>query len=334
MTIKIFSNLNHIQNERTCNLNPIIELMLSPNSEIKKYFEFTDQASCAYFVIPKSLDLVGKTELNYYLELAKTYKKNIISFSSGDVGKSVFYPSFIQIRLGGYLSKMSSNTFIMSPFIEDPYTIINKEFQTIDKPNLPTIGFVGHSNGSFVKLLKEFILFLRHNFYCFTGKYNLDYEKFFPSSNKRFQFLNILSKSASLKTDFIMRKKYRAGVQTEKDKQTTTLEFYHNIYNNLYTFCMRGGGNFSVRLYETLAMGRIPILLNTDCKLPFDTEIEWAKHCIIINNLDQKSIIDTIVTFHKNHDSTALENIQRSNRKLWETYFTKENFFIQFSKKI
>jgi len=75
---------------------------------------------------------------------------------------------------------------------------------------------------------------------------------------------------------------------------------------------MRGMGNFSVRFYETLAVGRIPVLLNTDCLLPLDKIINWEKHCIILNESEYKSLGNMVVNFHndlRNHEFIEIQKI-------------------------
>ena len=57
----------------------------------------------------------------------------------------------------------------------------------------------------------------------------------------------------------------RINVQQTKNRFSSK---YTN--DNLYGLCVRGFGNFSFRLGETLMMGRIPILIDTECILPFD----------------------------------------------------------------
>ena len=101
-----------------------------------------------------------------------------------------------------------------------------------------------------------------------------------------------------------------------------------------YTFCMRGMGNFSVRFYETLAMGRIPVLIDTDCKLPFSEKINWNNHCLIIDKNDVTNISSCLLHFHQSFETERFKQIQESNRLLWETYFTKYNFFIKLKQNL
>lgn len=129
------------------------------------------------------------------------------------------------------------------------------------------------------------------------------------------------------KTNFVFRKKYRAGVKSESERIVTTTEFYENIKNSHYTFCIRGGGNFSLRLYETLAMGRIPLLINTNCSLPFQSFIDWSKHCVIVGESNFTNTEDELLRFHSKYNEKQFLELQTSNRLLWQNYFTRVGYF-------
>lgn len=96
---------------------------------------------------------------------------------------------------------------------------------------------------------------------------------------------------------------------------------------NAYTFCIRGAGNFSVRLFETIAMGRIPVLINTDCKLPLENEIEWHKHAFIIAENDIINLEKKLLDFHNQFSNKDFKDIQERNRKLWENKLERVSFF-------
>ena len=101
------------------------------------------------------------------------------------------------------------------------------------------------------------------------------------------------------------------------DRNKTTLEYYNNIREADYVICLRGGGNFSIRFYETLLMGRIPIFINTDCILPLDNEINWRKHLVWIEWEDRNKISTIVRNFHDNLSNNDFCQIQLNNRKLW-----------------
>ena len=98
---------------------------------------------------------------------------------------------------------------------------------------------------------------------------------------------------------------------------------------NAYTFCIRGVGNFSVRFYETLAMGRIPVLIDTDCKLPLEEEINWQEHACIIKEKDIKQLPKLVAQYHNNLSEADFEAIQISNRNLWKHNLERIAYFKQ-----
>ena len=90
-----------------------------------------------------------------------------------------------------------------------------------------------------------------------------------------------MEKSNDIKTEFIRRSRYKGGTTNKEDlSKRLKKEFFKNMNNTDYTLCVRGTGNFSARMYETLALGRIPIFVNTDCILPFNNKIDWDKHVV------------------------------------------------------
>jgi hypothetical protein len=321
-------------------LNPIIKEVLDKKIILMDGFIQVDQLEDADFIVVSHasdliFDLNKEGELVKFIKLAQAKDKKIIVFTSGDIGLTVCGEHIIMLRLGGFASKMNQNDLVMPPFIEDP---IAKHYDGVlyklEKTEKPTIGFVGHSNGSTIKYFKEYLLFLRLNLFQLFKMKHIDFQAFYPSSVKRHFYLNQLMKVKTFSTNFIFRAKYRAGVKNEVDKKKTTLEFFNNINENLYTFCMRGGGNFSVRLYETLSLGKIPILLDTDCKLPFEKTIDWSKHCVIIKESEFHNIEKCILDFHNKLDDEKMKELQELNRKLWVEYFFKPNYMLQLSNEL
>ena len=130
-----------------------------------------------------------------------------------------------------------------------------------------------------------------------------------------------------IETNFIFRKKYFGGALTDQEKTAITRAFYDNLQASQYVLCFRGAGNFSVRLYETLAMGRIPVFINTDCLVPLVDKLEWRNHVIWIEYNERHKINDKIHEFHSKMNPQQFENLQIENRKLWEKNLTLGGFF-------
>ena len=52
---------------------------------------------------------------------------------------------------------------------------------------------------------------------------------------------------------------------------------------------------------ESLMMGRIPILIDTDCILPFENEIPYDTNCVRIKPENFDRIIDVVQEYHDAH---------------------------------
>jgi hypothetical protein len=332
--IKLYIKNSPIQNIEEVHLFPLLKKVNQVRVALVNHYCLVDTIEiCDYIIIPISIEYLRSNNHTDYIKSvidnAKIVNKKVLLFSTGDFGTSIKDQNIITIRLGGFKSKQYGKTYIMSPFVEDPYHKLNFSFNPLSKQVIPSLGFVGHSNAGIFKLAKEFLIFLKGNLLRIIKKDCTDFQAFYPSSYFRAKYLSSIQQNKQIKANFVFRKKYRAGAISAESREKTTEEFFENITQNLYTFCMRGSGNFSVRFYETLAMGRIPVLLNTDCDLPFNNQINWEKHCLIIAESETKNISQEILTFHNNHDNVALEKIQIKNRKLWLDFFQKDNYFIK-----
>lgn len=281
---------------------------------------------------------------NYYLEhqllhIAKAYieeanaaGKIVWTFMSGDFGvKLQLKGNYIVFRNSGHKSKLDTRHLGMPVFINDPLQEIyaGAKFSLPLYHSQPIVGFCGQANASLLQSLKEIAIRLKHKINFKIGKTHNSPQPIQSTSFLRAKLLQDLEKSNGVKTNFIKRKKYRAGVGGKKRLQhQSTKAFFDNIQSSHYILCVRGGGNFSVRFYETLAMGRIPVFVNTDCLLPLEDQIDWKKHCVWVEYSERKQIADKVIQFHQQHTPTSLFEVMQANRKLWEDMLRIGNFFL------
>ena len=141
----------------------------------------------------------------------------------------------------------------------------------------------------------------------------------------RAPYLDYLQKS-NVANNFIIRKGFWApGI----DRRQAQREYFENMENNIFVFCMRGGGNFSYRFYETLMMGRIPIFIDTDCVLPFEELINFSDVGLFLKDEDIKTgkvnLEQEILKFTQDNKNRLTE-IQKQNRVLWEKFYSPVGF--------
>ena len=331
--LKFYTKIDLIIEENRSYVFPLLfDLYFRESSVLSKYYSAVssiEQADIVILPLEYSFSSLNyKTELKALISKAKTNKKPIWIYTGGDYGYTINDECVYNFRLGGFKSKFNNRTIVIPSFISDPYLEnIEEDFSTLKKQEIPKIGFVGHATTGFLKYFKELKKYFEINFQRITKKIIADYQSFYPSSIKRLKYLNQLVGENKVNSNFIFRGKYRAGVKTLEDREKTTKEFYNNIFESPYIFCMRGNGNFSVRLYETLAVGRIPVLLDTDCLLPLNNSIDWEKHCLIIKMEDEDVIPQKLIEYHDKISEEDFKNLQISNRNLWENYLTRHTFF-------
>ena len=154
-----------------------------------------------------------------------------------------------------------------------------------------------------------------------------------PGDHPRTAALLAVDHDRRLESNFLLRSTFWAGaIGDYSSLLEARLEYVRNIQESDYTLCVRGGGNFSYRLYETLSMGRIPLFVDTDCVLPLDFDIDWREYCLWVDEADIDRIGDRVLEFHESLDDAEFAERQRACRRLWETHVSPQGFFASFHR--
>lgn len=287
--------------------------------------------TAAVCFIPLPIQSYSKTELK---EINVCCEKNQIKaygYIAGDFGPDLgFYKHIIFFRMGGFKSQLNPNNQGFPVMLSDHFKRIYQkdEIEVRKKQAKPVVGFCGHASFNKEKQVKEIVKCVIENTKrFFKNPLRKDYEPLFASAFQRAGLLRYFEKSDTIETNFIYRENYRGGAKTDKEREQTTLEYYNNIKNSDYVLCVRGAGNFSVRLYETLLMGRIPIFVNTDCLLPFEDTINWKNHVVWVEWKNRSKIADIVTDFHQNISNESFKNLQEKNRELWLHNFRTSKIF-------
>ena len=330
------------------NFRPFIVDILKPffpEKNLEKYhlsylpFEIVhNKNESDYFLLPFSWNYYVEKNTtsiaNKFIIEAQKNNKKILIWVTGDFYYTLpQYNNIIGLYTSPYQSRKNVITIPLPVFIRDPLLILEtKRIRLSEFKKEPRIGFCGHSDRNLI------ISFIKMGRLCWQNiKYYMHITKYYPGSvipptYLRKKVLDILEKTKNIKTNFIRRNQYQGGLpNNKKEFQIIRNEFYQNINGTNYTVCIRGTGNFSVRFYETLALGRIPIFVNTDCLLPFKDIIDWGKHVVFIEQNEISNINLKILEFHSHLSKDSFDNIQKSNRLLWEKYFSFPGFIKQLA---
>lgn len=190
---------------------------------------------------------------------------------------------------------------------------------------VPTVGFCGASYRKTFRAPNWF----RRTFRPRRCQYERVYGK---PPGLRAHLLDELRVMTDVRANIIERDSFSAGVWRDgqldaRAHEVTRREYVENLLGSDYALCVRGGGNFSFRLYETLQLGRIPLFVNTDCILPWPDKIAWRKLCVWIEMAEMDQLQNKLLTAHRALGPVEFENRQRQCREVWEKYLSPLGFF-------
>lgn len=277
-----------------------------------------------YYYSNKKQDLAIK-----FCEEAFKKGVNVLSNSGGDQGITVPVPeNTLVYRQSGYRSKRKENERTIPFFLSDPVTSLLKipeESIFQFEQGSPIVGFCGMApNGLKTEVKERLQIILRNLKSNFKLTYG-DPQEVLSSSNIRFKVLSSFEQAKYFDTSYLIRQKYRGGIQTAENRKKTTKEYYDNQLESNLIVCVRGVGNFSLRFFETLAMGRIPIFVDTDSPLPDIGEKNWKDYVIWIDKSEISFAAQVAEKWLANRDIVSQ---QRLNRQLWVDHFRLDNFWI------
>jgi hypothetical protein len=303
------------------------------NQSLESYFLYSDDVSDSDLIfIPVLLselvnNSIGKDSIRFHVELARQYKKKIFIVSDSDLIYNPGYADFVILTPGSYRS-FKNQIAIPALLPEDPFL---KWYGGVWSPIIDQsqfrIGFCGQATSHVLKYLKDHFQYLHLNLRKLAGDKRHLHIPYFFAANERAKILNCLEKSSVVKTNFLKRERYKGGAKNQEDHLKMEAEFFQNIYENLFTVCIRGFGNYSVRFFQTLAMGRIPIVIESDSVLPFESQIQYNKICIRIPYGDRFQIDHYIIDFLKKRTIEEIAAMQMECRSVWLKYFQKPGYF-------
>jgi len=270
----------------------------------KKVFKFASPQDCNYFICTSIDNNIyhSKESLKKFILKSKNFGKKVVFLGQGDIEEG-YIPISIGYNFKNNLlkSKKFKNEFSLTSLAEE--RVPNKEF--IPYSGECSVGFCGASD-----------------------RFN------------REKYLNEL-KNSNIKTDFIIKNGPKWGTSsseecinnniTEQIQKKSVNEFYNNISKNLFTLCIRGWGNYSYRFCQTICMGRIPILVDTDCALPFEEIFNYDDY--IVRIMPDQDIVDAVKSFY-NSKNNSLINIQQNLFNFGNEYLTPVGFMKNLYKLI
>jgi hypothetical protein len=278
------------------------------------------------------LDILDKV-----ISEAEVLNKEVLLFFNFDSDESVPINSerLIVFRTSFYKSSKKAREYALPGWSGDPLKEII-EFGIVQEAQIlqyPSLSFCGQSGLPLSVFC--FLKFARYILFKFFRP-----GEFFSNRHLKINFpflrsdiLRQLKRDRRLLCNFRTHRQYMGGAWLRKGVIDLVMyrrvreQYLRNLFSAVYVVCVRGGGNYSLRFFEAMAAGRIPVLFDTDCVLPFEDRIPWRNHIIWIDAKDLPHAADIVLQWHRSRTPAHIRGIMRSNRLIWERYLAPEGFF-------
>lgn len=257
-------------------------------------------------------------------EAAEASKPLLID-GAGDIEHPIEIENSVIMRVSQYRYSVQSNEVTVPFSAED---LLESYAEGIlpykQKTDIPSIGFTGWADISFrdrVKIFfKEIPLTLASAFAPERG-----------AEHKGLLFrkraLEALARTKGIKTNFTQRASYSGHVQTiQGSVQDNRQAFVQNLLESDYALVVKGDANSSVRFYEALSLGCIPVFVDTACVLPLENLISYADFCVWIDWRSLDTIGEQLRAFHATLSPEAFMRMREEARRAYREYLRKDVF--------
>lgn len=276
-----------------------------------------DPLQADYLLLPYLYNQAQKDPayLVTWVRLVEQTKKTLLVVYPGDSSEAVVLPQAIIFRNSQYQSRLRLNEIIMPALADDlglGQTLIPRQ-----KGTKPVIGFCGWAD---FRNLKE-----RSRYYL---KIILRFGPLRQGLWWRRRALDLLRQSKLVTPNFLIRQSYSGNEKTiALDQATARRDYLDNILNSDFTLCVKGDGNFSVRFFEVLSLGRLPLFLDTDCPLPLADQINYDDFIVRLDWTQTDQIASVVAQTYQAWSVEEFIRRQNLARATFVDFLRLDNFF-------
>ncbi|KKW43419.1 MAG: Exostosin family protein [Parcubacteria group bacterium GW2011_GWB1_57_6] len=232
-----------------------------------------------------------------------------------DDARPIALPGTFVLRPSAYRTALSAREILMPAYVEDVGAAWGIE--PLPKGEKPIVSFVGKADFS---SLGERIRYVIRNYAVRHGprKQGIYFRRHALSS---------LAADPRIVLNTIVRKRYSAHRNTiEVPPAQARAEYIRSIQHAHFTLAPGGDGNYSLRFYETLALGRIPILIDTDMPLPLQDRIDYNACIVRVPWRDIAHIGDYVIRFFNDRSENSFIEAQKNARNVFGSYLYMPRF--------
>ena len=218
------------------------------------------------------------------------------------------------------------NELFFPPYVQDLGE--EKPFVPRKKGTRPVVAFCGYAG--FPTLRTKVAYYVKNALYDLKAILMRDS---YPRLYKRGIYwrkrsMDLLARDSRIETRFIVRNSFSGNSKlVSGNPEDVHREYVDNMFNADFALAPKGDPNNSSRFYEALALGRIPILIDTDMTLPLQKVIDYDSFILRIPYTNISEIADRVVAFYNSMTDEEFAAKQRAAREAFEKYLRYDTFF-------
>ncbi|MGK7905030.1 MAG: exostosin family protein [Hormoscilla sp.] len=303
------------------------------------YYQIVDSLEDAdFYFIPHNYWLLQKYNPNLlktFVQEAIAQEQPILIDAYGDSTAEIDVKNSVILRTSQYRFNLKNNEIILPAYAEDLLqSYCNNQLGIRAKPQVPVIGFCGWGKP---KLTTAIAKLPKTAYINYLSIFNPKAAALKKGLFFREYILKNLRKFPDIQTNFVINQVYSGYLLNPDIKNQLRMQFVNNLLNSDYVLCVKGDGNYSMRFYEALSLGRIPLFVDTECVLPLSERINYHSFCVFVSHQEIKDIGKNILDFHQNIAPDRFVEMQIKSRHIFEDYLRINSFtkhLVQILQKI
>ena len=238
----------------------------------------------------------------------------------GDIESPINLENAFVLRIGGYRFLPEKGRIQIPPAADDLLErCVGGQLQIRKKSaGKPVVGFAGWAQLTPVQILRTVIKEIPVRV---RGIFDSRYRAMKKGVLWRARAIQILGRSPLVTLNLKVRSSFSGSTKTaEGDMRHLRQDFVDTVLDSDYALDVRGDANDSTRLFEILSLGRIPVIVDTERRLPFSDVINYKEFCLIVDFRDIKKLPEKIAEFNKNVTPEKFEVMQIKAREAFVNY--------------
>ena len=305
----------------------------------EQWLEAEDPTSADWWVLPDRwaayLEQGRVDRALAFARAAAAQEKLVLVWCGGDEEFLIPFENAIVVQAGTYrgLARTARHALELPVFVDDLVEETGTPWAPAPFTPEPVVGFCGLARARPRSRLGFQVRTLRTRLAAGLGRATTRPSPHGFATDLRTRILDALAAEEGVQTNFVIRDRYKAGQgRAEVTPAEARRAFLANIQESAYTVCVRGGGNFSKRLYETLCLGRIPLLLDTHTALPFEEFLDWS-HIVVRVPLDRlEEAGDILREAHARFTPASFAARQKACRSFWQEHLSAVGYYRTFPR--